>query len=177
MHIVSENSVLLLNGSFVQSANAVRYNAEDPLYITVLPLSAVFLPYTTELLGGKARSNESLTLCYDMGNNHHYIELKPRYAYVYSPSEKSVPPLSASSPARLLAFVREGNFSAARSLMTPSLGESITDAALADFFDGVVALRENIFTPQKGWLMLKNDGSASLCSISLSNGLIENIMV
>ena len=174
-HFVCENSVLLLNGSFVERATAVRYNAEDPLYVTVLPLSAAFLPYTVQLMGGKARSNETLALCCDLGGGHAYVELKPRYAYVYSPSERLSPMAPASTPARLLSLVREGNAEAARTLLSPTLSETLTDAALADFFEGVVAIRENTFTPQKGWLMLKEDGTADFCTITLSNGQIENI--
>ncbi|MDE7394570.1 MAG: hypothetical protein K2M95_00405, partial [Clostridiales bacterium] len=128
-HFVYDNSVLLLNGSFVQYANAVRYTAEDPLFVTVLPLSAAFLPYTVELLDGKARSNENLALCCDMKGGHKYVELKPRYAYVYSPNEKFTPAPSSSTPARFLSLVREGKFEAARLLRSPSLSETLTDGA------------------------------------------------
>lgn len=177
LHFVSQNSVMLLNGSFVQSATSVRYNSDEPLFVTVLPLEAMYLPYTVEILNGKAVTNRSLALCCDMGDNHRYIELKPRYAYVYSPKPAETSPLAVSAPAQLLLFVREGNYSAARSLMTPELGESVSDEALADFFDGVLAVRENTFTPSRGFLLLKNDGTAPRCDIAINNGLIENIVL
>lgn len=176
-HFVCENSVLLLNGSFVQSATAVRYPKEEPLFVTVLPLNAMYLPYTVEILGGKAVHNASLALCCAMDNEHYYIELKPRSAYVFSPA--ALPPLrsSPSAPAQLLSFVKDSNFVAARALLSPRLGETVSDEALADFFDGVVAVRENAFTPQKGWLLVKEDGTAPVCEIEFSHGLIENITV
>ncbi len=175
-HFIAENSVLLLNGSFVQSAQSVRYSSNEPLFVTVLPLEAMYLPYTAEILNGKALSNKSLAVCCDMGDGHFYIELKPRCAYVFSPQTPvSVP--SASAPAQLLAFVREGNFSAARSMLTSELSDSISDEALADFFDGVIAVRENTFTPQKGYLLVKSDGTAPRCDIAMRGGLIENIVL
>ncbi|MDE6398742.1 MAG: hypothetical protein K2L51_05420, partial [Clostridiales bacterium] len=105
----------------------------------------------------------------------YYIELRPRCAYVYSPA--GIPPAvsDASVPAQLLAFVQNGNFSAARSMLSPALGETVSDDALADFFEGVTAVRENTFTPQKGWLLLKDNGTASVCRIDFAGGLIENI--
>ena len=176
LHFHSENSVLLLNGSFVQSASTVRYDADEPLYVTVLPLEAAYLPYTALVLGGKAVTNTSLALCYSMGGGHYYIELKPRYAYVYSNAVKHRASVSASVPARLLEFVREHNFTAARSLLCDSLSESVSDEAIADFFDGVISVRENIYTPEKGWLLIKSDLTAPRCDITLKNGLIENII-
>lgn len=174
-HFLSQNSVLLLNGAFVQSATAVRYAKNEPLFVTVLPLYASCLPYTVEVLGGKAITNESLTTCCDMGEGHYYIELHPRNAYVFSPAVPPTPPQTASAPAQLLSFLRGGNVSAARSMLSPSLSASVTDEALGEFFEGVTAVRENTFTPQKGWLLLKEDGTAALCRIEFSHGLIENI--
>ncbi len=175
-HFVAENSVLLLNGSFVQSAHSVRYSSDEPLFVTVLPLEAMFLPYTAEILNGKALSNKSLAVCSDMGNGHILVELKPRLAYVFSPQTPVTEPV-ASAPAQLLAFVREGNFSAARSMLAPDLSDSISDEALADFFDGVLSVRENAFTPQKGYLLVKSDGTAPRCEITMRGGLIENIVL
>ena len=175
-HFVSENCVLLLNGSFVQTASSVRYASEDSLYVTVLPLEAVYLPYTVQIIGGKAVTNRSLAVCCDMGENHWYIELKPRYAYVYSQTiSKATAPSSA--PARLLEFIREGNYAGARTLMSEDLNKSVSDEALTDFFDGVTAVRENIYTPQKGWLLIRSDGKADRCDITVRGGLIENIVL
>ncbi len=175
LHIVSPHSVLLLNGSFVQSAAAVRYEQNEPLFVTVLPLDATFLSYTVELLGGKAVCNQSLVTCCDMGGGHHYIELKPRSAFVYAPGIPPVVESSVSVPAQLLRFVRDGNFDAARSMMTQSLRDSLSDEALSDFFDGVFAVRENVYTPQKGYLLLKTDGTATQCVFEMHGGLIENV--
>ena len=178
LHFVCVDSVLLLNGSFVQSASSVRYPADEPLFVTVLPLDATYLPYTAEILGGKAVSNQNLALCCDMGNNHYYIELKPRSAYVYAQSRfRTAAPSIATVPAQLLDFVKSGNYAAARSMMTGELNESITDEALADFFEGVLAIRENVYTPARGYLLIKDDGTAPLCDIEIRNGRIENIVV
>lgn len=179
-HFVSENSVLLLNGSFVQSASAVRYKFREPLFVTVLPLDAMYLPYTIEILGGKAVTNENLAICCDMGDGHYYIELLRRSAYVYSPEAVATAAESAQSaglPAKLLEFVRDGNYSAARALLTTELSDSVSDGALSDFFEGVIKVRENNFTQQKGYLLIKNDGTAARCDIIMKNGLIENIVL
>lgn len=175
-HFVSYSSVLLLNGSFVQSAVSVRYNDSEPLFVTVLPLEAAYLPYTVEFLNGKAVTNSALALCCDMGEGHYYAELKPRCAYVYSPA----PPAQAASGdpmAQFLGFVQSGNFTAARSMMCAELSESVSDEALADFFTGVACIRENVYTPEKGYLLIKQDGTAPRCDIALKNGLIENIII
>ena len=95
---------------------------------------------------------------------------------MFSPQTPVTEPV-ASAPAQLLAFVREGNFSAARSMLAPDLSDSISDEALADFFDGVLSVRENAFTPQKGYLLVKSDGTASRCEITMRGGLIENIVL
>ena len=176
LHFTADNSVLLLNGSFVQAAAAVRYEYNEPLFVTVLPLDAAYLPYTVEILGGKAVTNANLAVCCDMGGGHYYIELRPRYAYVYSPSERPTPK-SDNLPARLSVLVQEHNYDAARTMLTASLNDSVSGDALADFFDGVVAVRENTFTPQKGYLLIKNDGTASRCDMVIKNGLIENIIM
>lgn len=177
LHFVSTGCVLLLNGSFVQSASTVRYESTEPLYVTVLPLEAMFLPYTVEILGGKATTNQNLVLCCDMGEGHYYIELKPRYAYVYSPSGNTNLHVSAGVFSQLLEFVQKNNFAAARALMTESLSESVSDEGLSDFFDGVIAVRENVFTSERGYLLLKSDGTAQRCNVTYRNGRIENIVL
>lgn len=175
-HFVSVGSVLLLNGSFVQSAVSVRYNADEPLFVTVLPLDAAYLPYTAELLNGKAVTNQSLAVCCDMGDGHYYVELKPRGAYVYSPQTRTVP-IYSDAVSQFLGFVQNKNYAAARSMMSGELSESVSDDALADFFNDVLYIRENIFTPQKGYLLIKQDGTAPRCEIEIKNGLIENIVI
>lgn len=176
LHFFSPDSVLLLNGSFVQTAVSVRYDSREPLFVTVLPLDAANLPYTVELVDGKAVTNSSLAVCCDMGENHRYVELKPRSAYVYSPSTP-LPAASTAAPAHFLSLIREGNYSAARELMSKSLSESVTDRALADFFDGVTAVRENVYTPERGYLLIKTDGTAQKCDIEMRGGIIENIVM
>lgn len=177
LHFVVSGSVLLLNGSFVQSAAAVRYDSREPLFVTVLPLEAQYLPYTVEFVGGNAVTNTSLAVCRDMGEGHKYIELLPRSAYVYSASESRRAPASQSLPSQLLEFLRAGNIAAARSLLTPSLGESVSDEGLVAFFEGVEAIRENVFTAGGGYLLIKSDGTAPRCDITVKHGLIENIVL
>ena len=172
-HFVYSNSVLLLNGSFVQTAGSVRYEQSEPLFVTVLPLNAQYIQYTVQLLGGKAVSNAPLTYCCNMGNGHYYVELLPRSAYVYSPEHKSAPE-PTDAPNMLLNLIKSGNIAAARSLLTPELSESISGESLADFFKGVVAVRPNTFTPEKGYLLIKEDSSAPIANITYRNGLIDD---
>lgn len=173
-HFVYTDSVLLLNGSFVQSASSVRYSSTEPLFVTVLPLNAQYIQYTVQLIGGKAVSNASLTYCCDMGNGHCYVELLPRSAYVYSPEHRTAPP-PADAPNMLLNLIKNGNTTAARALLTPELGESISDEGLTDFFKGVITVRPNSFTPEKGYLLIKEDSSAPIANITYRNGLIDDI--
>ncbi|MCX4314064.1 MAG: hypothetical protein OSJ83_09470, partial [Clostridia bacterium] len=70
-----------------------------------------------------------------------------------------------------------GNFTAARSLMSDELAESVSDEALGEFFEDVLSVRENIYTPEKGWLLIKKDGTAQRCDIIVHGGLIENIVI
>lgn len=174
---MTHDCVLLLNGSFVQTAASVRYDADEPLYVTVLPLDATYLPYTVELIDGKTVSPTPLVTCSDMGEGHRLIELALRSAYVYSPSASAVPPPPPGALAQLLSFVHSGNFAAARAMMSPELSDSVTDSALADFFDGVVSVRENIYTSEGGYLLVRNDGTAARCEITVRGGLIENIVM
>ena len=175
-HIEVQNSVLLLNGSFVQSAHTVRYAHNEPLFITVLPLDAAFLPYTAEILDGKAVCNGTLARCCSLGDGHVFIELRPRSAFVYTPGTP-LPVLPDSTPAQLLSFVQSGNMTAARSLLTSSLDGSLTDEGLRDFFQGVAGVRENVFTPRKGWLLLRDDGTAQICDIKFEGGRIDDIIM
>ncbi|MDR2202043.1 MAG: hypothetical protein LBP26_04695 [Clostridiales bacterium] len=169
--------VYLLNGAFVENADAVRYDDREPIYITALPLSAHHLPYTVKALGGAALSNPELASIYTLPERHYYVKLAPRYNYVYSPEHRE------TAPARTLTEsfffnVKGLRPKLAREALTPSLSQSIDDAALKSFFDGYVDIIENTLTgnPPNGWFLIDKLNKGSLFVFEMKDGLIDNIV-
>lgn len=177
-HIKTEvNAVFLLNGSFVESAEKVIYRDSEPLYITVLPLEALYLPYTVKLTDGKAITNESLTDSFSLGKGHFYVILKARYNYVYSPERQSEPIVESGIVPKFFKNIRDKRFGLARECLTHELSASVDDGALTEFFADYVAAIENVYTPAKGWFLLKKEGDASVCDIKIRSGLIDNFEI
>ena len=127
------DTVYLVNGVFVENGKVYAREGEVT-YVTVLPLSAVLLPYTVRLLGDKVSCNENL--CYSVKKSEREIcvYFQPRYNYVYTPSEKFCPPSSAVSD--FFHAVKQRSCKKARSFLTASLSSSVTDDNLIAFFDG-----------------------------------------
>ena len=169
--------VFLLNGSFVEKADSVRYDDAEPLYITALPLCAWHLPYTVKILGAEVLSNEQLASVYRLPERHLYVKLSPRYNYVYSVFRREEPCKSGFAE-DFFFDVRRGDLNSARKKMTPELGASIDDGSLRTFFDDYTDIIENSLNrnlPDTYFLIDKND-SGILFRFDIKNGLIDDIL-
>lgn len=176
LHIKSEvNAVLLVNGTFVERADAVRCNSAEPVYLTLLPLEAIYLPYTVKLLGAKPLTNTALCSVYDVGGDRFLVRLKGRYNYVYSPASAASEHGETGLVPRFFRAVKDGSFAAARACMTNELSATVSDEALADFFEEYCDVAENVYTSEGGWFLLKKDGQGARFTVQMRSGLIDNI--
>ena len=151
--------VYLINGAFNENPKAVQYPAMSPLYVTLLPLKAVLLPYTVKLLAGKAVSNGDLAECYEVAADHYAAVFRERHNYVYSPAHvTSAMPEKGLAPAFYRA-VKAGDLETARHMMTKDLSESIDDDSLTAFFSPYCNIVENRFSDLSGGFFLINKSS------------------
>lgn len=169
--------VYLINGAFNENPKAVQYSAMSPLYVTLLPLKAVLLPYTVKLLAGKAASNAELCDCYEVAPDHFAAVFKQRHNYVYSPAHTtSALPESGVAPAFYRA-VKSGDPDKARRMMTRELSESIDDDALTAFFAPYCNIVENRFSDLSGGFFLINKTTlkGEAFEFEITNGRIADI--
>ena len=161
-------AVYLINGAFAENP-VFRFDPDEVLYITVLPLSAHLLPYTVKIVSGTVRSNRELAVCAKLGGGY-FVRFMPRYAYMYGANRQAADG-GGSVPARFFALVKEGRLPEARALMTDALSSSVTDADLSAFFDGFTAVIENA---GRTYLLDENSVGTEY-RFALSAGLIDNI--
>ncbi len=172
-------SVFLLNGSFVEKADSFSYNIKEPLYITVLPLSAHLLPYTVKILGSKTLSNESLCSVYTLAPARFLIKLAPRYNYVFSPEHSVNCDTPRTEAESFFHYVKSGKLSLARELMTKPLSESIDDESLRAFFDGFTDIVKNEYLMKSSphsYFLIDPEGKATLFEFVTEGRFIDNIM-
>ena len=162
-------TVYLINGAFAENP-VFRFDPDEVLYITVLPLSAHLLPYTVKIVSGTVRSNRELAVCARLGGGY-FVRFMPRYAYMYGAGRQAQADGGGSVPARFFALVKEGRLPEARALMTKELSSSVTDADLSAFFDGYTAAIENA---GKVYLLDENSVGTEY-RFALSASLIDNI--
>lgn len=142
---------------------------DEVLYITVLPLDAMLLPYTVKLAAAAVQANETLACLYRSGSEF-ILKLQPRFNYVYTPS----PRLREKDMTEIFfAHVKAGAPEKARAFMTPELSGSIDDKSLIDFFSPFIDISP-ADAPGR-YYMLGSDGEAKLFIFTLKNGLIDNI--
>lgn len=173
----SYKSVFLLNGTFVEKVEGLKYNFKEPLYITVLPLCAQFLPYTVKILGTKILANDSLCAVYSLPPDKLLIKLAPRYNYVYTPEHKENP--SPKKEAEIFFFkLKSGNLSAAREMLTPPLNDSIDDDSLRGFFDDFSDIVKNDYTDKSNstYYLIDKENKGVLFEFVMDGYLIENII-
>ena len=112
--------VTLINGAFNERPAALSYPSASPLYITLLPLRAMLLPYTVRLIGGKVASNAELARSFEAGADRYIITFDERHNYVYSPRTPVTHP--PTDPAeRFFRAVKSGDVGLARGMMTKEL--------------------------------------------------------
>jgi hypothetical protein len=178
LHIRADfKCVYLLNGSFVENADAVKYGGGEPIYITALPLNAHFLPYTVKVLNGRALSNEPLASVYSLGQNNYYVRLRPRRNYVYS-SEHREAPVKRGGAEGFFFKVKCGDLSGAREHLTDALNASIDDGALRAFFDEYTDILHNTFTagPPSSYFLIDGGGAGTPFNFVMNGKLIDNIV-
>lgn len=148
--------VYLINGAFNECPKAVQYPAMSPLYVTLLPLKAMLLPYTVKLLAGKAVSNGELAECYEVAADHYAAVFKERHNYVYSPAHITSAVSEKGLAPAFYRAVKSGDLDSARRIMTKELSESIDDESLSAFFAPYCNIVENRFADLSGGFFLIN---------------------
>ncbi len=175
--IAEFDCVYLINGAFNEKARVITYPAASPLYVTVLPLKALLLPYTVKLAGGKVLSNAELAVSYEVADGHFAVRLAERHNYVYSPAcVQSLNPRGGRE-CRFYRAVKAGDFAAARKMMTAELSESASDDDLAEFFAPYADIIENRFADLSGgfFLINKNTSRGEAFDFVLSGDKISDI--
>jgi len=174
--------VFLLNGAFAEHADGFAYGANDPLYITALPLSAHLLPYTVKIAGSRPLCNEKLCAAFT-ADNRLLIKLFPRYNYIYSPSKQDGAVCAGiTSAERLFSAVKQKNFNAAKKYLSEGLSATIDNAGLEAFFNDYTAIVKDDFskgsgnfTENSGYYLINADGKGTLFRFETAEGLIDNI--
>lgn len=165
------DSVFLVNGKLFEGGE-IEYGQNSVVYITVLPLDAVLLPYTLMLVGGTLKCNHSLASSYKLDENVYHLSIKPRHNYVYS-VESGGQDEPSSMPEKFFRLLKRKKTAAARELMTKELSASVDDKALVSFFDGF----KDIISDSKGLYYLITDSDAAKPhSFIIKNSLIDNIV-
>lgn len=168
--------VYLLNGVFVEKPQGFRYKENEPLYITVLPLNAQHLPFTSKVLYNRALTNEPLTRVYTLQNNNILIKLQPRYNYVYSPSNSDyfVP---SGAIEKFFYHVKQNNLIEARKFMTYDLSSSIDDESLFGFFEEFSDIVKDTFSKnrQTRYYLIDSHNNGVLYEFNIINNLIDDM--
>lgn len=169
-------SVYLINGTFTDR-NGVTVKSDCVTYITLLPLCAALLPYTVKLCGIRPDSNKGLVKVTPLCDGEAIIRFAPRYNYVYCPDPPAPKEKETDCAVRFFACVHNGDYAAARSLMTPELSATVTDDALGEFFsDYDEAIKNDGFAPGGGYYLVKKSGGATRFDFTQKNGLIDDIV-
>ena len=172
--------VFLLNGTFAEQALDFNYPANEPLYITVLPLGAHLLPYTAKIFKGKAVENEKLCAVVLRGDKT-LIKLLPRYNYVYSPVKTDGNGTGATPPERVFWAVKHKNYAQAKKLLSEELLATIDDDGLEEFFKDYTAIVKDDFSAKhvyglgEGYFLVNAEGKGSLFYFDVQDGLVDNI--
>ncbi|MCL2234800.1 MAG: hypothetical protein FWC11_04165 [Firmicutes bacterium] len=183
-HVKSDfKCVYLLNGSFVENPNAVKYSSAEPLYVTALPLSAHLMPYTVKILGKKVLENSELVSVFSVSDERAIVYLRPRYNYVYN--RKKIATLNEHDFVESFFYsVKKGNLIKAREAMTLSLMEKVNDENLSAFFaDYHFCLKDNFFGEKNDknekknvYLLIDSENTAHSFQFVLESGKIHDIV-
>lgn len=176
--IMSESEcVWLVNGTFKDYINIIEYPSESPLYLTLFPLKAIYLPYTVKLLSGRVLCNNDLADSYEVGEGYFIVRFKERHNYVYSPvtPHEHKPPQGIVP--RFWKSVKSGELDDARRLLTKELSDSVDDDSLIAFFAPYRDLIPNPFSDFKCsyFLINKDTAKGEPYSFEIENNLISDI--
>lgn len=165
-------TVFLVNGVFSQNG-ALKSKDKEIVYLTVLPLSSMLIPYTVKIVGRKVTSNAEFCSVYSLDDETDIAVLRPRNILVYSPQR---PVNETAPPEKLFRAVKLKRLSAARLLMTKELNDSIDDDALCSFFEDFSDIVSAAFIDRSDrFILCRKDGSASYYDFSFKQGLIDDI--
>lgn len=176
LHIKSDfDCVYMINGDFYERADSLFMSEYDVVYITVLPLRHTYLPYTVKLTGADNIRDE---LCngVKLDPDNYLLTLSPRHIAVYGNAKRPNATPSASPIARLFAYVKAGDISAAYSMLTESCRSSIDKNDLEAFFDGFESLAECTWDKGNKFYLIDKNGSAKLHSYTVKDEFIDDII-
>ncbi len=174
LHIQSDfDCVYSINGEFYERADSITMSEYDVAYITVMPLKFSLLPYTVKLIGAENIKSE-LATGIRLSSNHYLLSLAPRYSIVYGCAPSNQTP-SADPVMRLFSLVRNGDITAAMSMLSSDLKTAIDPTTLREFFAPYErAVACNWESGNKFYLIDKN-GAAHLHSYRITDGFIDDL--
>lgn len=176
MYVKSDfEAVYLINGVFTEGTGKIAVDDEEVYFVTVLPLSAAFLPYTVKLTAMKVRSNPELARLYALPSGDALLRLLPRYAYVYSPAPRPFPEQSALPVPAFFRAVKTGDFTEARRYLTAGLSSAADDETLAAFFDGYTEIFPDPENAPDVFYLAGDDGTAAGFRFRIRSGLIDDV--
>ncbi len=168
-------AVYLINGAFTEGTGKIAVDDEEVYFVTVLPLSAAFLPCTVKLTAMKVRSNPELARLYALPSGDALLRLLPRYAYVYSPAPRVFPEQSALPVPAFFHAVKNGDFTEARRHLTAGLSSAADDETLAAFFDGYTEIFPDPENEPDVFYLAGDDGTAAGFRFRIRSGLIDDV--
>ena len=162
-------AVYLINGAFAENP-VFRFDCDDVLYITVMPLCAYLLPYTVKIVSGSVRNNRELAVCAKIGGDY-CVKFTPRYAYMYDAGRKPELQTESAAPCRFFRLLKCGDISHARAMLSPELSSGVSDEDLAAFFEAFSSIIEH-----KGrYYLLDGNDEGTEYRFVMKHGLIDNI--
>lgn len=163
------DSVYMINGNFSE-VDKFSIASDAIVYVTVLPLDAMYMPYTVKLLGAKPKSNDDLAISCKISEREYAIKLGKRFASVYNKGHSVLPEDICK---RFFYSVKGGHFGIATSMMTNELGANLNEANLTAFF---LDFTELILVKNSYYLVDKT-GVGHQCRFYIKDGKIDNITI
>ncbi|MBR2988804.1 MAG: hypothetical protein IKC64_03670 [Clostridia bacterium] len=170
--------VYFINGSFFENPKKIVVGNDEIAFITVMPLSAGILPYTVKLSSKRIYSNCDLCTLITLDENKSLLRFFPRYNYVYSPTVKTQTSAVDGVVAHFLHAVNKGDYALARSYLTPSMSNEVSDDALKEFFapyvDAIDASGIGLYS-ENTYLLSNEKGSITPFHFDIKMGFIDDI--
>lgn len=162
------DSVFLINDRLMDEVSFYT-NENTVTYVTILPLNAVFLPYTVKLVGSAIVSNQSLALSCKISENEYALRLGNRQ-HVYSPLHVS---LSDDVCIRFFYLVKGKHLSFASELMSDSLKAGLGDSELTTFFDAF----SDMINYKGRYYAVDKQGVGHYCAFCIADGKIDDVSI
>ena len=160
--------VYSVNGRITEGGR-ISLTESEVYYITVFPLSAVYLPYTVKTVGNRIHSNKELCVRITVKDLTYLLFCK-RYPYVYSPTPYAC---DGGTVKEFFSLVKQNKFDKARGLMSKALSESVSNDALKGFFEKYEYVLDTEVADE--WILATKEGEGEYFTFVLRHGLIEDI--